>query len=61
MQVQTGQKQGVPLFGPFLALFGKNDVNKGALKGVTVGDQVPPPVPPEHALLRHYYGHMGLG
>ena len=30
-----------PLFGPFLTLFGKNCVNKGTLKGVSVGDQVP--------------------
>ena len=35
------QKQGYPLFGPFLTLFGKNCVNKGTLKGVTLGGKVP--------------------
>ena len=47
----------------FLPLFGKNGVNKGTLRGVTVGDRVPHLCPRSHshALLRHYYGQMELG
>ena len=60
---KTGQKQGYPLFGPFLTLIGKNGVNKGALSGVTVGDHMPYLCHQSHshALLRPYYGQMGLG
>ena len=40
------KNRGYPLFAPFLTLFRKNGVNKGTLRGVRVGDQVPH-LPPE--------------
>ena len=53
------KNRGHPLFAPFLTLFGKKGVNKGALRGFTVGDHMPYLCPQSHsyALPRHNFAH----